>query len=227
MVRGVSLTESAGLTRHSLRDDAVRVLRARINSGAFVPDTIYAVGQVAEELKVSITPIREALLTLAQDGLIEMLRNKGFKVRVLSERELDNIIDLRLMIEPVAMREVAQRRLVTDLQPLRALAARADQAAEAGNWTEFLDCDRQMHLQLLESLNNPYLVDAVSRLRDQSRLYGLNKVAGTEAFRVSTHEHSTILDAVERGDGPAAERLTAHHITHTRGVWAGKSEPLR
>lgn len=220
----MTITGDAGLTRHSLRDDAVRVLRARINSGALVPDTIYAVGQLAEELKVSITPIREALLTLAQDGLIEMLRNKGFKVRVLSEKELDNIIELRLMIEPVAVREIARRQLVTDFQPLRALAARADQAAEAGNWTEFLDCDRQMHLQLLESLDNPYLVDAVSRLRDQSRLYGLNTAAGTEVFRNSTHEHSLILDAIQSGDRELAEQLTAQHITHARGIWAGKTE---
>lgn len=220
-------TEGDGLTHHSLRDDAVRVIRARINSGALAPATTYALGQIAEELNVSITPIREALLRLSHDGLIEMRRNKGFRVRVLSDQDLDNIIALRLLIEPPAVRDIAERQLITNFAPLRTLAARADAAAEKENWVEFLDCDREMHLSLLAALGNTYLTDTVSRLRDQSRLYGLDKVAGTDAFRRSTHEHSTILDAIESADGATAERLTAQHLTHVRGVWAGNTERTR
>ncbi|BBX38272.1 GntR family transcriptional regulator [Mycolicibacterium mageritense] len=217
-------TAEAGLTRHSLREDALRVLRARIVSGEMAPDTVYAVGQVAEELRVSITPVREALLALARDGMVEMLRNRGFRIRVISDKELDDIIDLRLMIEPSAVRAIADGRLISDLTDLRELARRADDAAERGNWTEFLDADRDLHLKLLGSLDNPRLLTVVSQLRDQSRLYGLDKVAGTEAFRHSTREHAAILDAVAAGEGERAEALVAQHIRHARGVWAGNDE---
>lgn len=214
----------AGLTRQTFREDARRVLRARIISGELNPDTLYSVGHIAEELQVSVTPVREALLDLAKDGLIEMFRNRGFRVRVLSEKELDDLVQLRLMIEPAAVREIARSAKVPDMSALRRLAARADQAAENGNWAEFLDSDRDMHLQLLESLGNPRLVSIVGQLRDQSRLYGLNKAAGTDAFKRSTQEHTAILDAVEAGDGEEAQRLLAQHIKHARGVWVGRPE---
>lgn len=138
---------------------------------------------------MSVTPVREALLDLSKDGLIEMIRNRGFRVRVLAEKELDDLVQLRLMIEPAAVRDIASQKKVSDMASLRRLAAQADDAAEKGNWTEFLDADRDLHLQLLANLDNPRLVTIVGQLRDQSRLYGLDIVAGTDSFSRSTDEH--------------------------------------
>ncbi|RYH18305.1 MAG: GntR family transcriptional regulator [Alcaligenaceae bacterium] len=213
-----------GLTRHSLREDARRVLRARIISGELKSDTLHALGTIADELQVSVTPVREALLDLSKDGLIEMVRNRGFRVRTLSEKELDDLVQLRLMIEPAAVRDIAAEGKVSDMATLRRLTAQADEAAEKGNWTEFLDTDRDMHLRLLSYLDNPRLVAVVGQLRDQGRLYGLDTVAGTDTFRRSTLEHTAILDAVENRDGEEAEKLMAQHIRHARGVWAGREE---
>lgn len=220
-----AVARTTALRRQSLRDDAAQAIRAQIVAGEIKPDTLYAIGQIAEQLEVSITPVREALLDLAKDGLIEMVRNRGFRVRVLSDQDLDEIVQIRLMLEVAAVREIAEHRLVTDFAPLRELSARTEAAAVAGDWVEFLTNDRELHLALLHHLGNPRLVEIVGRLRDQSRLYGLDRVAGTHAFLDSTREHDGLLDAVEAGRADKAAELMTKHLKHARGIWAGLREP--
>jgi DNA-binding GntR family transcriptional regulator len=217
-------TRTTGLRRQSLRDDAAQAIRAQIVSGEIKPDTLYAIGQIAEQLEVSITPVREALLDLAKDGLIEMVRNRGFRVRVMTDRDLDDIVQLRLMLEVGAVREIAERGLVEDFTELRELSARTEAAAVAGDWVEFLSNDRDLHLTLLGHLGNPRLLEIVGQLRDQSRLYGLDRIAGTDDFLVSTREHDGLLDAIEAGRADEAADLMSRHLKHARGIWAGLRE---
>jgi len=207
--------------RQSLRDQAGRALRAQVIAGAMRPDVYYAIGQIAERLQISVTPVREALLDMAADGLVEMVPNRGFRVRQLTERDLDEIVELRLLLEPPAVRRVTERRLVDDFGALRSMAASIESAAREGDWVVFLDTDRDMHMKLLGYLGNGRLTEVVGKLRDQTRLYGLDRVAGTHEFLASTHEHIALLDAVEAGDAREAENLTARHLSHARGIWAG------
>src|SRR4051794_4783192 len=83
----------------SLREQAVAAIRASIITGEAEPGQIYSVRQFADRLGVSATPIREALLDLAGDGLVEAVRNRGFRILMPSEQDLDEIYRLRLMIE--------------------------------------------------------------------------------------------------------------------------------
>ncbi|MFE0156681.1 GntR family transcriptional regulator [Nonomuraea sp. NPDC059007] len=221
---GPTVAPGTGLRRQSLRDDAGQVIRAQIVAGEIRPGALYAIGQLAEQLQVSITPVREALLDLAKEGLIEMVRNRGFRIRVMTEADLDQIIQIRLMLEVPAVREIAARGLVDDFAPLRDLAARTEEAAMTGDWVGFLGTDRELHLTLLGHLGNPRLVDIVAQLRDQGRLYGLDHVAGTQDFIESTREHDALLDAVESGKADEAAELMSTHLKHARGIWAGIAE---
>jgi DNA-binding GntR family transcriptional regulator len=212
----------AGVRRQSLRDQAGRVLRAQVIAGELQAGTLYPLGQIAEGLQISVTPVREALLDMVADGLVEMVPNRGFRVRLLTEQDLDEIVELRLLIEPPAVRQITERHLVDDFTALRDLAARTETAAREGDWVAFLDTDRDMHLELLGYLGNSRLTDIAGKLRDQARLYGLDRVAGTHEFFETTHEHVALLDAVEAGDADEAEKLTSRHLNHARGVWAGR-----
>ena len=82
---------SIKLQADSLRDQALRVIRARIISGAMRPGQLYALGATASDLGVSVTPVREAVLELAREHLVELARNRGFRVREMSEHELNEI----------------------------------------------------------------------------------------------------------------------------------------
>lgn len=215
---------STGLRRQSLRDDAVDVIRAQIVAGELQPGTLYAVGQVAEKLQVSITPVREAMLDLAKEGLVEMVRNRGFRVRVLTDADLDQILQIRHMLEVGAVREITAQGLVDNFTVLRELADRTQKAADDDDLTGYLGMDRQLHLTLLAYLGNPRLVDIVGQLRDQTRLYGLGRLAGTQILLESIQEHYELLSAIEAGSTEHASEVMSRHLRHARGIWAGRTE---
>lgn len=213
-----------GINNRSLREQARRIIRARIVSGRMEPEVLHSIGAVAEELKVSITPVREALRQLANEGLIEIRRNRGFFVRTPTAEELDNIVQVRSMLEVAAVKEVTQRGLLTDTARLHQLCRSNEAHALAGEWEAFVETDRAFHLGLIEGLNNPTLVEIVSSLRDQSRLPGLDRIAGTKPFVESTKEHALLLDAMERGQDELAAKIMRDHLGHVRGIWAGQKE---
>ncbi|MFD1210531.1 GntR family transcriptional regulator [Arthrobacter sp. GCM10027362] len=188
------------VARQSYREQAARIIRAQIVSGRLEPGSMHSIGEIAERLNVSITPVREALHDLAREGLIEMKRNRGFLVRTPSSKELDDIVQIRAMLEVSSVREITERGLIKDFAPLRSLSRKTQVFAEAGEWVGFLDTDREFHLSILAALDNPKLLEIVGSLRDQSRLFGLDKMAGSISFRQSTKEHELILDAMEDHD---------------------------
>ncbi|PZF84762.1 GntR family transcriptional regulator [Jiangella anatolica] len=214
----------AKLTASSLRDQALRVIRARIISGELAPGRLYALGAVAEQLGVSVTPVREAVLDLAREGLVELARNRGFRVREMTERDLDEIVELRRMIEVAAVRTIAERGLLADADRLREIAAATEKCAADGDWVGFLDHDRDLHMGLLAHLGNERLLKIVGSLRDQGRLYGLDRVAGSASLMESTHEHDALIDAVAAGEADLAAAIMDRHLRHTRGIWAGHAE---
>ena len=77
---------------------------------------------------------------------------------------------------------------------------------------------------MLGEAGNPRLVDLVGRLRDQSRLYGLEQLAADGVLVESADEHLALIEALETGDRRAAEKVMSHHLDHVRGIWAQRRE---
>ncbi|MGH7609720.1 MAG: GntR family transcriptional regulator [Candidatus Dormibacteria bacterium] len=212
------------LERASLRDRALLAIRGSIITGELEEGTIYPVAFFAARLAVSATPIREALFDLASEGLIEVVRNRGFRVPHLSEHDLDELLQLRLLVELAAAVEVAQRGSLSNAAELRTLAQQLADYARSRDVVNFLWADRTLHLGILRSLGNRRLVETVASLRDQARLHGIVRMAATGTLGETAGEHVRILDAIEAGDPVTTERLMRDHLGHTRGLWAGIRE---
>jgi len=212
------------LTPTSLRQQAADVIRASILAGELRAGEIYSATMLAQRLGVSPTPVREAMLDLASGGLVEPLRNRGFRVLTPDERDLDEISELRLMLEPIAMRSVVERATDEQLAELEAVVATIVERAEVADVAGFLVADRAFHLGLLELLGNGRLVRLVAQLRDQTRLVGITELAREGNLAASAREHRDILTALRTRDADAAEQLMRRHLVHTRGIWAGRSE---
>ncbi|MGH2935271.1 MAG: GntR family transcriptional regulator [Gaiellaceae bacterium] len=209
----------------SLREQVRRILRTSIVTGELEPGSLYSVGSFAEQLGVSATPVREALGDLAHVGLVEMMRNRGFVVPELTDRDLDEILQLRLFLEVPAIEQVTGHVPADVIAACRERAAQTRMAAAAGDLVLFLDADRDLHLRLVGVLGNGRLVDVLAQLRDQTRLFGLRELAAAGRLDASAQEHETLLDAVEAGDRPRARVEIERHLRHTRGSWAGNLEP--
>ncbi|GAB3288194.1 GntR family transcriptional regulator [Parasphingorhabdus pacifica] len=215
---------STPLKSVSLREQAREAVRNQIVLGKIEPGEVVSVVTVAADLGVSVTPVREAVMDLAHLGMVEIIRNRGFRVPMLTEHDLDEIFKLRTMLEVSAISEVAQVLDSTDALAFRQLAEQITEAASEGELASFLERDRQFHLGLLEALGNQRLVTMVGQLRDQARMQGLQKLADRGELTRSGQEHIEIMDAIERGDADEAASLMRKHLAHSRGIWAGRTE---
>ena len=214
------------LRRRNLREEAVEVLRAAILGGELEPGSIHSAVSLAERLGVSPTPVREAMLELSRYGLVEVLPNRGFRVTVIDDKDLDEIYQLRVMLEVPAMELVIAHATEDQLAALEQPLAELEAAADNNDVPAFLLADRDFHLMLLAIAQNPRLVDIVAGLRDQTRIIGLRSLAEAGVLQKSASEHRPILEAVRAGDVAEAKHVMVVHMEHTRGAWAGNAEPV-
>lgn len=208
----------------NLRERARRVIRSGIITGRIEPGRLFPVSYFTARLGVSATPVREALLDLANHGLVEVVRNKGFRVPVLTEHDLDEIFDLRLLLEVHSIGELAGTITPQQAELCAAYANQLELFAMNSDIGSFLEADHHFHTALVGALGNRRLVEIIGRLRDQTPLFGLPRLAEKGELPASAREHHDILNAVVRGDRDAAMKLMTKHIRHTRGIWAGREE---
>jgi DNA-binding GntR family transcriptional regulator len=208
----------------NLRNRVEQAIAAAIISGEMPPGQVYSAPQLAARFAVSATPVREAMLNLEKRGFVETLRNKGFRVTEVSERDLREIAEVRLMLEPPAMRRLAERFPQEHMAELRELAERIVATAREGDLGSYLEADSAFHLRLLSILGNRRLRQIVADLRSRTRLVGLVALIDTEELNQSAAEHQVLLDLLAAGKGEQAESATARHIGHVLGWWAGRQE---
>lgn len=212
------------ILRTNLREQATEVLRAQITCGELEPGVVYSATKLAGWLGVSATPVREALLDLAKDGLVVAVPNRGFRVVNPTEKELDELLELRLLLEVPPLSLVVEKASDEDLRQLHTPVDECAVAAANGDIAGFLRADRTFHLELLRHAGNAALCELVASLRDKARLTGLNSLAANGQLRDSAAEHRYILAAVQARDTEKAKSLLHDHLRHTRGSWAGQPE---
>ena len=212
--------------RRNLREEISQTLRAAVISGELRPGVVYSAPSLAAQFGVSATPVREAMLDLAKEGLIDVARNKGFRVTELSDKDLDDLCQLRALIEVPTVRRIGEAKAdPAALERLRELAAGIEDAARRHDLIAHVALDMKFHLGLLALAGNPHLVETVRSLRARSRVYGLRGLAERDALVPSSREHAELLDLLAAGDAVAAEQLMDQHIRHVRGIWAHEREP--
>lgn len=206
--------------RTSLRAEVAGVLRAAVIAGRMKPGVVYSVPTLAADFGVSATPVREAMLDLSNEGLVEAVRNRGFRVTEPSERMLDEITELRALIEVPTVARLARDAEPGQLDALRPTARQIIASAHEGDLLGYLESDRRFHLQLLSLAGNLELVEVVRHLRDRTRLYGLEQLVAQGRLVASAEEHDELLNALIARDTAGARAIMTRHIGHIRGIWA-------
>jgi DNA-binding GntR family transcriptional regulator len=212
------------LPKTNLRDRVSRALRAAIISGEMEPGTVYSAPSLAARFGVSATPVREAMLDLVREGMVTIVPNKGFRVTEVDDASLDQVTQIRQLLEPPVVGRVTPRVPAADLPGLRRMAQDIVDEAAAGDLVAYTEADREFHLRLLAYEGNPRLVELVAELRSQTRLLGLSAMLDSGALAENAREHLQLVDLVEARDAAGAEALMHAHIARTRTTWAGRAE---
>jgi DNA-binding GntR family transcriptional regulator len=205
-----------------LRDQVAHALRAALISGELQPGLVYSAPALASDFGISATPVREAMLDLVREGLVEPVRNKGFRVTEVSGRDLDQYSELRALIEVPTVGAVTRSASREQLQALRPVAEEIVARAREHDLIGYLDADRRFHLSLLGLHGNERLVETVGDLRKRSRLYGLRALDAQGLLLPSAEEHLELLDRMLAGDAAQAETVMTRHLGHVRSLWAAE-----
>lgn len=208
----------------SLRSSVTDALRTAIILGDLEEGRLYSAPALAEPLGVSATPVREAMMDLAREGLVTTAKNKGFRITVMTSEDLEEHTQVRQLLEGPAMRAVAGRIPPEEYPELRELAQRICEAARTGDLRTYLVEDREFHARLIGHTHNARLVDLTFRLRGQTRLRALRALADSGRLVDSATEHVALLDLLESGDSEGAYELIVSHIGHASRLWATGDE---
>lgn len=210
----------AAITKTSLRDAVLTALRDAIIAGEMRAGEMYTGPELAKRLGVSSTPVREAMVNLAEENLITPVPYRGFQVRQISAKELLQILEIRLLLEPPLARAVTPLIPEKSLAKLRKLAQTTVTRARSGQLASFLEADREFHLAVLGFTDNERLLQIISKLRLQTRLIGLNPMLDHDELVESALEHVALVDLIEQRDAHAVEALWRKHLEDIVGIWA-------
>ena len=205
---------SLGGRRSSYRERVADALRAALIAGELLPGQVYSAPALAARFGVSATPVREAMLDLAKEGLVDTVPNKGFRVTAVSDTQLDEYIHIRALIEIPTTAGLATTADPAALEALRPTAQEIVTAAAAGDLVAYVEADTRFHLALLALAGNAHLVQVVGDLRKRSRLYGLDALVRAGRLEESAREHLELLDALLERDERAVRAVMTRHLGH-------------
>ena len=154
-----------------LRDVVFNTLRAAILKGELKPGERLMEIALADKLGVSRTPIREAIRKLELEGLVVMAPRKGAKVASITERDLNDVLEVRKGMEVLAVSLACQRITKGELDKLEEIEGKFQAQIEAGNLTELAELDVEFPETIYKATNNQRLVQLLNNLREQMYRY--------------------------------------------------------
>jgi DNA-binding GntR family transcriptional regulator len=195
----------------SLATEVARHLREQIINGALAPGQHVNEARITRELQLSRSPVREALRILEAEGLVTLEPHRGAHVRTLSDDELREIFDVRLMFETHALRAGSSRLTVETLAPLKLAADDARAALAAGAMEPWHQASLRLHDGLVALAGNSHLQRLYEELKVSLRRYQLSLIALPQQPERSQREHEAIVAALESADlERAVDEVTAH-----------------
>ncbi|WP_309135949.1 GntR family transcriptional regulator [Brevibacterium oceani] len=205
----------------SLREHALAIIRDAITAGDLAEDRIYSAAGLAKELGMSLSPVREAMMSLVTEGTVEAVPNRGFRLVPITEVDLEEIIRIRVLLAVPAVRHLCETAAAAEVAPgvtitealarLREHAEATIVAAESGDVPEFYTRDRRFHEALLEFGLGRRAAEISLRLRDQSRLFNVRSEIDDIAVD-SARELPRIVDLIEAGKADDAGELVTSNL---------------
>lgn len=197
----------------SAREKAYEYLRSSVLSGRFSPGTRLGEEHLAKELGISRTPVREALQKLESEGLIKPLETRGFVVSLDTREDIEELFEIRSVLEGYALRVICGRISDPVLGRLQEAVERAEGALKAGQLDEVFQWNTRFHDILHELITDKHrLYDQMVTMRKYVLLYRKNTLQYPEGGSRTLDGHRKILLALQLKDPDLCERVMREHI---------------
>ncbi|MEG3628566.1 GntR family transcriptional regulator [Streptomyces poriticola] len=214
---------NGAVTRSTLRQQIAEALRDEVLSGRLQPGQEFTVKEIAEQYGVSATPVREALVDLSAQGLLDADQHRGFRVHEYSVHDFRGMVQARGLVTDGMFQALVDGdtradhpRIATALAGVRRRGEEAQRAAAAGDLTVLIGYDLRYWRELGALFGNPYLSDFLHRLRVQSWVCTVQHLRRLSDLRgVLWAGHTELVDSLVRRDAEAARAIVHAYNAHS------------
>ena len=200
----------------SLTERAVAALRRDILATRLAPGEVISEAMAAERLDLGKAPIRAALARLAEEGLVAAVPRRGWVVSLVTIRDIHEVFDLRLMLEPEAARRAAGRVDAPMLTRLDAVCAAGYDCADQDSTMAFLEANKAFHVAVADLGGNARLARQIDRLLDESTRMLVLGLRRRDRTHEMAHEHHSLVEALALGRAEEAARLMREQVAESR-----------
>lgn len=200
------------MINRELNQQAYDDIRRRILDGEFLPSSPISEYQLAAELNISRTPVREALKRLADEGLVWTIPNKGTFIAELSANDIMEIYQVREGLEGMAALIAADRMSEKDIQLLEKEIALLNELKFTGRVDEIFQCDIRLHKLIIESTQNIRLGKILATLDDQMHRVRIIFSHTPDWLQAVIQDHATLVEKIKARDGKGAENAMVQHL---------------
>ena len=204
------------LVHNSLHDEVASQLRERIFAGELSPGSFLDEVRLAEELKISRTPLREALKVLTAEGLVRHEPRRGCFVNEVTEKDLDEIFPVIALLEGRCAYEAALHVTDGDIEVLEDLHHKLVRYAKAKRTNEYYETNFAIHEAIISLAGNRWLAGVISDLRKIVKLARLQQLHAPGRLDQSLSEHLSVFAALKARDAEGAEAAMRTHLTRQR-----------
>lgn len=198
---------------------ATDLIREAIVTGRLKPGDRLPEERLAQELRISRTPIREALRQLQTEGLVEVPRNRGARVRMHTEAELDDVYQLRALLEGFAARRAADRVTPAQIAEMRASCEHYEQLDVRTEHDALLEENDRFHRIVFEAAGSELLAGMLRQVTVIPRAAYRALVGFTETERrASVEDHRRLISSLEQHDGERADMIARGHVLDARDL---------
>jgi GntR family transcriptional regulator, rspAB operon transcriptional repressor len=206
----------ASVPGNSLREQVYQQLKGDIILGVYRPGEKLDVARLIAQHGMSKTPVRDALHALQQDGLVEVLPRVGYFASRITIKDVEDIFQLRLIVEAASAELAAPRIAIEDLEALENLTRRRYVAGNVRSYKEFLADNREFHYRVAEAAGNQRLADVVNNLLNQMQRLLILRLDLRDNADEMLAEHVRLLQAFRSRDHGAARRAMEDALRNAR-----------
>ncbi len=198
-----------------------RRIRQKILSGSYAPGMQLLQDSIAADFGVSKIPVREALVQLKSEGLVDIFAHRGFQVRPTSAAEMAEVFNLRLAIEPAAAARGAQLAGPDEREGARSALLTLNSSLASGDLSQCGDLNSAFHLALVVPQRQPLTADTLYRLHTLSQRYVRLHLQNRQRIERAAEEHSLLFATWAAGRERETAETVRRHIEVTRDDLAG------
>ena len=180
--------------------------------------------KLAKQLNISRTPIRAALSRLSQDGLIDLIPRKGGSVKKLNARDVEEVYELREVLEGLAVRLSGQKLTEKDLNNLKELLKQSKTLLSKDSATQLAKLDSEFHRVIIRNCDNERLTEFFDSLYNFVQIFRVMGYYRPIRAKQAWKEHAKILEALAKRDINKAQELMEEHIKNTKEYISGDFE---